>query len=68
MACGTTNVKSRTEQQAKSALLKEPRPYPAVIQLVVVESQLDRNIALYRDYDPTYLYSTDHMSPLWRIG
>jgi hypothetical protein len=68
MVHSTTKLGSKTRQQTKPLCLHEPRPYPAIIQLIVVEPQLDEKATLYRDYDPLYADSADRMSPLWRIS
>ena len=68
MVHSTTKLGSKTRQQTKPVFLQEPRHYPAIIQLIVVEPPLDEKATLYRDYDPLYPYSTDRMSPLWRIS
>jgi hypothetical protein len=68
MVHSTTKLGSKTRQQTKPVFLQEPRPYPAIIQLIVVEPQLGKKAALYRDYDPFYAASTERMSPLWRIS
>jgi hypothetical protein len=68
MVHSTIKLGSNTRQQTKPVFLQEPRHYPAIIQLIVVEPQLDEKAALYRDYDPLYADSTERMSPLWRIS
>jgi hypothetical protein len=68
MVHSTTKLGSKTREQTKTVFLHEPRPYPAIIQLIVVEPPFDEKAALNRDYDPFYADSTDRMSPLWRIS
>ena len=65
MRCG----KDKLVQQETKVLLQERKIYPNVISIVVVEAEgQGQSNSIYADYDPTYLTSTDRISPLWHIA
>jgi hypothetical protein len=48
-------------------LFKESEKYPYVIQFVVAKDDKGQTNSVNQNYDPTYICSTDRISPLWHI-